>query len=190
MNVCSSGPVLNKPQATMLCYAKKKIDIICLAEIKISKVNQNFYYHKDYNTYLNLPSEHLQNSPKEGVATLIRKDLNVNDNDVRFLVKGRATHIKVKLNEEDFECICLYAPSQSDTVSAKFFETLFNTLQDSDECENRILIGDFNTTLDPKLDRKDSAIKYQKIQTSKLINDYALDNSLVDPWRTTHPGRQ
>ena len=52
------------------------------------------------------------------------------------------------------------------------------------------MIGDFNTTLDPKLDRKDNSIKYQKMKTSKLINDYILENSLVDPWRTSHPDRQ
>ena len=113
--------MLNKPQATILCYAKRKFDIICLTEIKISKTNQNFYFHKDYHTHLNLPPEHLQNSPKEGVATLIRKDLNVKDTDIKFLAKGRATQIKFRMNEEDFECICLYAPSQSDTVYTNFF---------------------------------------------------------------------
>ena len=181
--------MLNKPQATILCYAKRKFDIICLTEIKISKKNQNFYFHKDYNTHLNLPSEHLQNSPKEGVATLIRKDLHVKEKDVTYPIQGRATHIKITLNEETFECTCLYAPSQSDTVSSKFYENFFSLL-DNTNCENRIIIGDFDTTLDPKLDRKDNSIKYQKMKTSKLINDYILENSLVDPWRTNHPDRQ
>ena len=190
MNVCSSGPVLNKPQATILCYAKKKYDIICLTEIKISKSNRNYYFHKDYHTHLNLPTDHLQNSPKEGVATLIRKDLNVREEDIKFITKGRATQIKFNMNEQNFECVCLYAPSQSDTVSTKFFENLFNTLSPTEDSENRIIIGDFNTALDPTLDRKNNTIKYQKIRTSKLINDFALDNSLVDPWRTSHPDRR
>lgn len=185
MNVCSSGPVLNKPKAAILCYARKKFDIICLMEIKISKKNQNYYFHKDYNTHLNLPSQHLQNSPKEGVATLIRKDLNVKENDVTYPIQGRATHIKITINQETFECTCLYAPSQSDSVSFKFFESLFSLL-DNSNCKNHMIIGDFNTTLDPRLERKDNSIKYQKLKSSKLINDYILENSLVDPWRTSH----
>ena len=112
------------------------------------------------------------------------------DADIKFLAKGRATQIKFRMNEQDFECICLYAPSQSDTVSTKFFENLFNTLSPTEDSENRIIIGDFNTTLDPTLDRKNNSIKYQKIRTSKLINDFTLDNSLVDPWRTSHPDRR
>ena len=71
-----------------------------------------------------------------------------------------------------------------------FFLNLFNSLPDTSDNENLILIGDFNTTLDPNLDRKDNSIRYQKLKTSKLINDYALDNSLVDLWRTTHPDRR
>ena len=189
LNICASGPVLNKPQATIHCYAKKKYDVICLTEIKISKKNQNFFIHKDYDTHLNLPPDHLQNSPREGVATLVRKDLNVSTKDITFPIQGRATHMKITVNNEIFECPCLYAPSQSDTVSFKFYEDLLSHL-DTSNSENHIIIGDFNTTLDPKLDRKDNSIPYQKMKTSKFLNNYMLENSLVDPWRTNHPDRK
>ena len=106
----------------MLC--QEKFDIICLTEIKISKANKNFYFHKDYDTYLNLPPEHQQNTPKEGVATLIRKELNVGENDISFLVKGRATHIKLKLNKENLNAYaCMPLPKV--TLSPQSFLKTF-----------------------------------------------------------------
>ena len=182
--MCSSGPVLTKPQSTILHFAKKKVDIICLTEIKISKSNRNFYFHKDYNTYLNLPPDPFNNAPREGVATLIKKELCENNFDVSFPVEGRATHIKFEINDEKLDCHCLYAPSQSDTVSSKFFTELLDSLPD---CDNSIFLGDFNTVLDPALDRKDTDRPYHKPKTSRIINDHALNNALVDPWRTANP---
>ena len=182
--------MLDKPQTTILSYARRKFDIICLTEIKISKVNRNYFAHKEYNTYLNLPPDHQKNSPREGVATLVRKELCTESFEISFPVEGRATRIKLKLNEENFDCLCLYAPAQSDAVSSNFFENLLEPLPDTNEAENSIIIGDFNTVLDPALDRKDPHIKYQKPRTSKLINDHALSNSLVDPWRTSHPDKR
>ena len=60
-----------------------------------------------------------------------------------------------------------YTPPPKVTLYPQNSLKLFNSLPDTNECENLILIGDFNTTMDPNLDRKDSAIKYQKLKTSK-----------------------
>ena len=71
----SSGPHLNNPQSIINYFAKRKIDIICLTEIKISKANRNYYFHKEYKNSLNLPPDPLNNAPKEGLAILIRREL-------------------------------------------------------------------------------------------------------------------
>ena len=53
-----------------------------------------------------------------------------------------------------------------------------------------MIIGDFNAVLDPKIDRKDPSITYQKPRTQKLLTDYMLENAMVDPWRSTYPQKQ
>ena len=64
LNVCASRTLLNKAQSIILNFAKRKTDLICLTKIKISKTNKNFYHHKHYNTYLNLPPDPLNNAPR------------------------------------------------------------------------------------------------------------------------------
>ena len=167
----ATGPHLSKPQAIINYFARKKFDIICLTEIKISKVNMNFYLHKDYNTSLNLPCDHLNNSPKEGLAILIRKELYTNKTEVTSLTPGKLTKIHLDINNEDFIIYCLYAPSQNDSVSNTFFCNFF---QDITPHNNAIYIGDFNTILDPSMDRKDPTKPYHKAKTSKTIRDHML----------------
>ena len=147
LNICASGPALEKPQTAILSFARRKFDIICLTEIKVSKANENNFTHKDYDTFLNLPPDHLNNAPKEGVATLIRKEICTDSLEVTFPKEGRATYIKLKVNEVMFDCLCLYAPAQSDAVSSTFYEEILDSRADSNEVENRITIGDIKRFL-------------------------------------------
>ena len=187
LNIQSTGHLLTKPQTIIDFFARRKTDIICLTEIKISKTNQNFYHHKDYHTTLNLPLDPLNNSPKEGIAILIHKDIHNHKTTITNQTPGKVSKIQTDINNEEYTFYCLYAPSQSDLVSNNFFS---NLLQDPPQTINTIFIGDFNTVLDPNIDRKDPSKPYHKPKTSKTINDYILDNALVDPWRTTHPNKK
>ena len=56
-------------------FAQQNIDIMCITEVKISKKNYNYYNHKNYNTFHNLPDNHKELAPKEGLIILIRKSL-------------------------------------------------------------------------------------------------------------------
>ena len=78
----------------------------------------------------------------------------------------------------------LKAPSQNDSILQKFFSSIINNLEPN---QNSIRIGDFNTIFGDIIDGRDQGKTYQKPKTSRLINDYALENSMVDPWRTTNP---
>ena len=163
------------------------MDVICLTEIKISRANRNFYSHNDYDTSLNLPPDPLNNAPKEGLAILIRKEICNQKTEVTSPVPGKLTKVTLEINNEDFIFFCLYAPSQSDSVSNKFFTNFF---QDITPHNNTIYIGDFNSVLDPSIDRKDPSIPYHKPKTSKSIRDHMMDNNLVDPWRTSNPSKK
>ena len=56
-------------------FAQQNIDIMCITKVKISKKNYNYYNHKNYNTFHNLPDNHKELAPKEGLIILIRKSL-------------------------------------------------------------------------------------------------------------------
>ena len=68
MNVCASSPRLDELQAVNNHFAREKTDINHLAEIEDFKASKNHYFHKDYETFLNLPPDPLQNGQKEGIA--------------------------------------------------------------------------------------------------------------------------
>ena len=187
LNICAAGQFLNKAQSIITFFARKKIDIICLSEIKMSKQNRTFFQHKDYNTFFNTPPDPLLNSPKEGIAVLISKNIDPQHVKVQNLSPGRALKVEFKVNEQTFSALCIYAPSQGDSASIKFYETL---IEKTNNFENCIVIGDFNVVLDPKLDRRNSNIAYHKPRTHKLLTDYILENAMVDPWRATYPQKQ
>ena len=86
----------------------------------------------------------------------------------------------LNLNNKKFNITCIYAPIQGDSEALLFFNKFFDKNYDNDE--NNIIIGDFNTVQDAELDRPPGAKEYYKKKTARLINNFKLDNSLVDPW--------
>ena len=159
---------------------------MCITEAKISNKNKNFFYHKEYNTFHNLPANHENLSPKEGIMILIHNNLSKDPPIIIDLTPGRATSIEFYIESKTFKCYCLYAPSQGDAVSQTFYKDLFNK-HPPEPTHNNIFIGDFNVVQSPNLDRRNTNITYHKPHTSKLLNNLMLDHALVDPWRTTNP---
>ena len=159
---------------------------MCITEVKISKKNYNYYNHKDYCTFHNLPSNHKDKTPKEGLIILLHKTLCHTPPTITHLHPGRATSIEINLDNTPLRCFCLYAPSQGDSASLPFYEDLFNT-HPPDPMQNTIYIGDFNVVQNPALDRRNTKIKYHKPKTHKFLTNCMLDHALVDPWRTQHP---
>ena len=186
LNICASGKQLTKAQSLIGHFARKKIDLICLSEVKISKQNRNFFHHKEYNTFLNTPTDHLQNSPKEGIAILLSKDIDPQHVKVENFDPGRASKVEFQVNDQKFTTFCIYAPSQGDSTSEKFYTNLLNKVELN---ENSIILGDFNVVLDPKIDRNDPEIPYHKPKTRKILTDYILEHAMVDPWRATNPAK-
>ena len=115
---------------------------------------------------------------------MVSKNLNPQKINVENISPGRATKVDFQVNEESFSAFCIYAPSQGDSVSEKFYTDLLEIAEGTD---NSIIIGDFNVVLDPKMDRKDPNIKYHKPNTLKLLTTYMLEHAMVDPWRATYP---
>ena len=98
---------------------------MCITEAKISNKNKNFFYHKEYNTSHNLPANHENLSPREGIVILIHKNLSKDPPIITDLTPGRASSREFSIESKTFKCYCLHAPSQGDAVSQPFFKYLF-----------------------------------------------------------------
>merc|ERR1712114_171033 len=96
-------------------FVRKTADIMCFTEVKISKKNHNFFHHKDYNTYHNLPDNHLEQAPKGGLIILIRKTLCNNQPTITHINPGKATTILFKFPNLELKCYFLYAPAHTTT---------------------------------------------------------------------------
>ena len=88
------------------------------------------------------------------------------------------------MNKQKFSSFCIYAPSQCDSTSEKFYSDLLET---TEKYENSIIIGNFNKVLGPELNRKDLSKIYKKPKTLKLLTYHMLEHAMVDPWRSTYP---
>ena len=143
---------------------------MCFTEVKISKKNYNFFHHKDYNTYHNLPDNHLEQAPKGGLIILVRKTLCNNQPTITHINPGKATTILFKFPNLTLKCYFLYAPSQDDSTSFAFYEDLFDS-NPPDPTQNTIYIGDFNVVQNTTLDRKNHSIKYHTtVKTDIQLN--------------------
>ena len=187
LNISSSGPDLMKPQTLINSLHRKFTDIICITEAKITKKNKFFFKHTGYSPpHINKPSSE---SAKEGVVTLISNRLNNNVTKHETLIEGKATKIQLNINNQNFNILCIYAPSQGDNVSKPFYEKILVD-EHFENNHHNIIIGDFNVIQTQQLDRHPNPKSYYKKNTAKTINNFKLDYAMVDPWRTTHPEKQ
>lgn len=117
-----------------------------------------------------------------GTAILIRRGIpfihknSITDKEGRYLiVVGELYNIHLTL-------VNLYAPNLD---CPSFFKKVFALLPDISQT-NLIIGGDFNTTLDPYLDRSSSR-RVSKNNSSEFLNVYISNSNLVDIWRNLNP---
>jgi endonuclease/exonuclease/phosphatase family metal-dependent hydrolase len=118
---------------------------------------------------------------KEGVAFVINKELANNMTwDQTTLIEGRASRLKIKVEEErGLDVIVIYAPN-NDNEKANFFETLKEKLEQEKELENVIIMGDFNC-VEQELDRFPHRKDDEKVTKNWL--KIKKKHKLIDGWR-------
>lgn len=118
-----------------------------------------------------------------GVMILIHKSVPFKVDNVIRDIGGRYLIVQGTLINEKINMIKIYAPNDD---NPKFFENLFLLIS---SLPGKILIaGDFNCTLDPKLDRS-TGVDSSHIQSRKKLLQYIKDLNLCDPWRRLNPGK-
>ena len=122
-----------------------------------------------------------------GVAILIRNNFNCAIQKSNVDPQGRFIILKADIQDKVYTLVNIYAPNK-DKVSGKFYKNLHRALQTEDlDCEENIIIGgDFNCSLDPKLDKKGGVMVPRKVV---IDNIECLQNELdlVKVWRIKNP---
>ena len=115
-----------------------------------------------------------------GVMCLINPKFPYKVVEVHADSDGRS--VSIRLNIED-EVICLtniYAPNRD---SPTFFEEAIRQMFNISE--KMIIIGDYNTVMDPDMDRKDNQ-EYNHKKSTQMIKRLCEELSLVEAWRVLH----
>jgi len=121
-----------------------------------------------------------------GVMILFRKGFDVEILSQKLDTKGRFIIMKVKVNDEAFNLINIYAPNK-EKEQIQFYEDLIHVIaaENIASSDSNILAGDWNVVLDIKLDKHgglDTTKSKSLDKLNKLINILELE----DIWRIKH----
>ena len=121
-------------------------------------------------------------SNKEGVAFLVNESSNINCSAFTELVPGRIIVLDIEINNKDITLINIYGPNDDKTY-------LFDTLEafiTNNKDKNIILAGDFNTVLNPSIEKKNGRKDTSK-KCQISLNNLIFNNNLIDIWRENNP---
>lgn len=156
-----------------------KADICLLQETHLSE--------SDYTRFKPTQFSHLfsahYNTKQRGVCILIRKNISFTHNTTITDPEGRFIIISISIDSTPVTIASVYGPNTDDPV---FFQNLFSSISTLSDCPI-IIAGDFNTVLDPTMDRSDLSKNKRIWQSTKTIKQFMNDFGLVDSWRLQHP---
>ena len=90
-------------------------------------------------------------------------------------------------NDKVFMCFCVYAPlghsTREQLARGRFFEGVQNYMENKNEGnENKIILGDFNCTID-KMERDGRNKTFYKCYFNYSLSELIVDNGLKNLWR-------
>lgn len=103
-------------------------------------------------------------------------------------VKGHLISVNFVFNNTRLRCFNLYVPSRSCERKLFFSGTLRDTLE-ADDADDVLTVveGDFNSTLNPALDRNSSE---PHPESARALADIVQRLDLLDTWRLQHPAQR
>lgn len=178
-NVAGIGGASNKKRRLIFNdLHNKKIDFALLQETHSTKEIENlwknqwggeiFYSHGT--------------SSARGTAILISKRYK---NNVKSMINdeaGRLVAISIQLQSQMYTVASIYAPNED---NASFFVNTFRMIEQVGN-DYKIIAGDFNTVLDLDKDLRGGK-GHSNAETRKFINEYIVQNDMLDIWRLSHP---
>ena len=154
-----------------------RADIICLTETHAEKSDIKLW-SREWGTPIFASS---LNSRSCGVAILLPKARKLQMHSVMEDDEGRYLIVKASVNEIFFALCVLYAPN---SASEPFFQNVFEKIEMLDYADI-MMLGDFNCTLDPHLDRTSNK-KYES-RAETCLKAFMCKHDISDVWRDKFP---
>lgn len=117
-----------------------------------------------------------------GTAILIRKGVPFIHNTTLADKDGRYVIVTGEIYNTSLTLVNLYAPN---TDNPTFFKKVFALIPDLSQTK-LIIGGDFNTLLDPYLDRSSNK-KIPRSNSSLFLNTFLKNMNIIDLWRSANP---
>ena len=131
-----------------------------------------FFSHGNYNA--------------RGVAILIPKNLQLKILNVYRDDEGRYVILDIEGDGWKMLLCNIYAPTKDkSSEQLDFFIKVFNFIKDLED-KNIVMGGDFNTCLDPQIDKSGGEVE-TKSKCAQLIQDYCNEINVSDVWRVINP---
>ncbi len=100
--------------------------------------------------------------------------------------EGRFVITSISVHNNLLTIAHLYAPNKDDP---SFFHKLFSLFNNFPSSE-LIIGGDFNSVLDPLIDRSSTAGNGRSCQSTVILKQYMEDYGLGNNWRLNHPAKE
>src|SRR5690606_15901433 len=139
----------SKTREVLNILHSKSFDIICIQETHLTNLNQS-YLQLIWNNKPIYFNHHTNNSA--GIAILINNNKNISITQVSNIIPGRCTSISFTWDDNDYTLYNIYSPTSSSGNQQQFFRNLFTSII-AEKDNNLIICGDWNTALNPNLDR-------------------------------------
>ena len=153
---------------------ENKIDICFLQETHSSIETRNTW-KQQWNGHAFFSGK---SSNSEGTGILINSKFSCNIVKYSDLIEGRLQALNVKVNYKEITIINIYGPNKDDLA---IFDTLENFITENEE-HTSIIGGDFNTVIDPNIDKKNGKVETHKACRQK-IKQIMESFDLRDIWR-------
>ena len=124
-------------------------------------------------------------SNSKGVAVLFKPHSIFDYSNLKVDNHGRYIYFELKLEDENFKFINIYAPNDPNE-RVLFFKKLKTWIDINDK--KNVIGGDYNCTIDAKLDRMNCLTEYDKGRDE--LNDIMKTKFLIDIYRTRNPGKK
>ena len=123
-------------------------------------------------------------SNARGVAILVspKSEINVLNRFQDF--EGRMVGIHYEHCREKFILVNIYAPNKD---SPEFFLNVFKEIEKYEG--KRIIVGDFNFTMNCEIDRSDPKASNND-HSAEMVKQYAEDTYMTDVWRDRNPDKR
>jgi exonuclease III len=157
---------------------KKKVDITCIQEAHCEeetiKTWEEEWKGKIY-------ASHGKGNSR-GVCMLIGENNNFSTELIDKDEEGRFIVILVTMGEHKIKVAGYYGPNKDDTT------TLSNLLSilDQTEAQHTIIMGDFNFTMNPLIDKKGKT-EDNNTKCRNCLLDWMEDQEMCEIWRVKHP---